>query len=341
MTSHQTRRESADMIASDLMTETVAAVPISASVRDVARLLLERHVGAVPVTDESGTPVGMVSDGDLLGRRGDDGRQDWWLDLLAHETPPAAPSPAVRGGSVRDVMTTPLVAVSPYTPVREVVRLLQGHGIKRLPVVLDGRLVGIISRTDLLNLVARLPKTAAEVAGTTGGLYGMLQSLAGGTHHAAIPEPPETAAASKPMPGISADGFRDLVSASEQAKIDKAAEARHVMGVEREKQVKAVLGQRVTNESWQEMLGHAERAARNGEKQLLLLRFPSDVCSDGGRAIANVEEGWEKTLRGEADEIYRRWDHDLRPKGFGLDAPTLSFAHGTIGDFGLMLTWAA
>ena len=341
MTFHQTRRESADMVAGDLMAETVASVPISASVRDVARLLLDRHVGAVPVTDESGTPVGMVSDGDLLGRRGDDGRQDWWLDLLAHETPPAAPSPAVRGRLVRDVMTTPLVAVSPYTPVREVVRLLQAHGIKRLPVVLDGKLVGIISRPDLLDLVARLPKTEAEAARTSGGLYGMLQSLAGGTHHAAVPDTPERPVASKPTPGLSADGFRDLVTASEQAKVDQAAEAKRVTGIEREKQVQAVLEQRVTDESWQELLDHAEMAARNGEKQLLLLRFPSDVCSDGGRAIANVEEGWKRTLRGEASEIYRRWDHDLRPKGFGLDAPTLSFAHGTIGDFGLMLTWAA
>ena len=169
----------------------------------------------------------------------------------------------------------------------------------------------------------------------------MLQSLAGGTRHADTSHAPEAAAAPGPTPAISADGFRDLVSASGQARLDQAAEARHAMGVEREKQVEAVLGQRVTNEAWQALLDHAERAARNGEKQLLLLRFPSDVCSDGGRAIANVEEGWESTLRGEADEIYRRWDHDLRPKGFGLDAPTLSFAHGTIGDFGLMLTWAA
>ncbi len=207
--------------------------------------------------------------------------------------------------------------------------------------MLDGKLVGIISRADLLDLVARLPKTAAEASRTSGGLYGMLQSLGGGTHHAAVPDTPERPVASKPTSGISADGFRDLVTASEQAKFDQAAEAKRVTAIERERQVKAVLEQRVTDESWQELLDHAELAARNGEKQLLLLRFPSDVCSDGGRAIANVEEGWERTLPGEAGEIYRRWDHDLRPKGFGLDAPTLSFAHGTIGDFGLMLTWAA
>jgi hypothetical protein len=62
------------------------------------------------------------------------------------------------------------------------------------------------------------------------------------------------------------------------------------------KQGKAVPNQRVTNESWRELLTHAELAAKQGKKQLLLLRFPSGVCSDGGRTIANLEEGWERTL---------------------------------------------
>jgi CBS domain-containing protein len=329
------------MVASDLMTETVTSVAAASNVRDVALLLLDSHIGAVPVIDESGAPVGMVSDGDLLGRRTDDERKDWWLDLLAHDTTPTPLLPAVPKRSVRDVMTTPLVSVSPYTPVREVVRLLQSHRIKRLPVLLEGKLVGIISRTDLLNLVAHLPKTAAEQDGLSGGLYGMLQSLAGGTHHAAASDAPASTVATKPAAGISAGSFRDLVTASDHAKIDEAAETKRVTGLERAKQIEAVLEQRVTNEFWQELLDHAELAAKNGEKQLLLLRFPAGVCSDGGRAIANVEEGWEKTLRGEAAEIYARWERNLKPKGFGLDAPTLSFAHDTIGDVGLVLTWAA
>jgi CBS domain-containing protein len=329
------------MVASDLMTAAVTTVRSTASVRDVALLLLDRHIGAVPVTDESGAPVGMVSDGDLLGQRTGDQRPDWWLSLVAHEAPSLALSPAMRSRPVREVMTTPLISVSPYTPVRDVVRLLQSNRIKRLPVVLDGKVVGIISRTDLLNLVAHLPKTAAEVAGTTGGLYGLLQSLTGGAHHAPPGDAPASSVVAKPDPGISAGGFRDMVNASEQAKVDDAAEAKRVTGLAREKQVQAVLEQRLTNETWQELLDHAELAAKNGDKQLLLLRFPAGVCSDGGRAIANLEAGWEKTLRGEAAEIYTRWDHDLKPKGFGLDAPTLSFAHDTIGDVGLVLTWAA
>jgi hypothetical protein len=238
-------------------------------------------------------------------------------------------------------MTTPLISVSPYTPVREVVRLLQTNRIKRLPVLLDGKIVGIVSRTDLLGVVAGLPKTAAEAAGSSGGLYGLVQSLVGGERHAAGPVVKPPPAAAEPAPGISASSLRDRVIASEQGKTEEAAEATRILGLEREKQVKTILEQRVTNETWQQLIRHAELAAEHGEKELLLLRFPSGVCSDGGRAIANVEEGWEKTLRGEAAELYNRWDRDLKPKGFSLNVPTLSFDSDRIGDFGLVLTWAA
>ena len=341
MTTHQARRQAADMIASDLMTESVISVAAESSVQSAAQLLLEHHLGAVPVTGNSGVPIGMVSDGDLLGRRTADNRHDWWLDLLARETVTASIPASAGARPVRDVMTTPLISVSPYSPVREVVRLLQTHRIKRLPVLLGDELVGIISRSDLLTFVANLPKTAAETAGPSGGLYGMLQAMAGGPPHSPASGALSPAVAAEPSSGISAGNFRDLVNASEQEKVDEATEAKRARSLERQKQVEAILEHHVTNESWQQLIRHAELAAKHGEKELLLLRFPSGVCSDGGRAISNVEEGWEKTLRGEAAELYMRWDHDLKPKGFGLGAPTLSFDNERIGDLGLVLTWAA
>jgi CBS domain-containing protein len=328
------------MVASDLMTESVIAIAADASVQDAARLLLERNLGAIPVTGNRGAPIGMVSDGDLLGRRIADERHDWWLDLLAQGEAALSVPAAARVRSVRDVMTAPLISVSPYAPVRDVVRLLQEHKIKRVPVILDDRIVGIISRTDLLALIATLPKTASEAAGVSGGLYGMLQSMTGGGQHASDTAARSAPAAPIPASDISAGSFRDLVIASDQAKVDEASEAKRVQGLERMKQIKAILEQRMTNESWQQIIRHAETAAKHGEKQLLLLRFPAGVCSDGGRAIANVEAGWETTLRGEAADIYARWSHDLKPKGFGLDAPTLSFGQDGIGDVGLVLTWA-
>ena len=334
MQTHPTRRTAADMVASDLMTAHVTTVAAGATVQQAAQLLADSLVGGLPVLDAAGAPAGMVSDGDLLGRRTEAARRDWWLKLLATDGA-AAPPAAARDRLVQDVMTTPLISVGPYTPVREVVRLLQVNRIKRLPVILDGKIIGLVSRTDLLALVEHLPKTPAEQAGTTGGLYGLLQSLVAGAHAgAAAPAAPADAA-----PDLSADSFRGLVIASEQGKADEEAAVKRIKSLEQQREIKTVLEQRVTNEFWQQLLQHAELAAQHGDREMLLLRFPSAVCSDGGRTINVVEEGWEKTLRGEAAEIYARWESELKPKGFALSVRSMSFEKEAIGDFGLFLTW--
>jgi hypothetical protein len=63
-------------------------------------------------------------------------------------------------------------------------------------------------------------------------------------------------------------------------------------------------------------LHNARQAAEHGQKELMLLHFPSQLCSDGGRAINAVEPNWPRSLRGEAAEIYLRWERDLKPHGF-------------------------
>ena len=71
----------------------------------------------------------------------------------------------------------------------------------------------------------------------------------------------------------------------------------------------------------------------------MLLRFPSQLSSDGGRAINVMEPRWPGTLRGEAAEIYLRWERDLKPHGFHLTARVLDFPGGIPGDIGLFLVW--
>ena len=71
----------------------------------------------------------------------------------------------------------------------------------------------------------------------------------------------------------------------------------------------------------------------------MMLRFPSDLCSDGGRKIDVAEEGWEGTLRGAAAELYGRWRNHLKPQGFGLSARIVSYEDGIVGDIALYLTW--
>ncbi len=95
----------------------------------------------------------------------------------------------------------------------------------------------------------------------------------------------------------------------------------------------------VSEELWRELLDHAGLAAQGGEQELMLLRFPSDLCSDGGRKIDVAEQGWEATLRGQAAEIYDRWRKELKPQGFGLSARIVSYEDGIIGDIALYLSW--
>ena len=87
------------------------------------------------------------------------------------------------------------------------------------------------------------------------------------------------------------------------------------------------------------MLEAARLAASRGEKEYLLLRFPSALCTDRGRAINAPDPAWPETLRGIATEVYTRWNADLRPKGLRLKARVIDFPGGLPGDIGLFLRW--
>ena len=84
---------------------------------------------------------------------------------------------------------------------------------------------------------------------------------------------------------------------------------------------------------------NARQAAENGQKEFMLLGFPSQLCSDGGRAINALEPNSPRTLRGGAAQIYMRWERNLKPHGFRLTARMLDFPGGIPGDIGLFLAW--
>ena len=149
------------MNASDVMTSPVFTVGPDTSVRRIAALLLKHRISAVPVLD-NGKLAGIVSEADLLHRHeiGTDGARagSWWLRLVGGEQSVARyiKSHATRA---RDVMTTHVVCVSPDTPIAEVATLLEKRGIRRLPVVRDGELVGIVSRSNLVQALAAQAKS--------------------------------------------------------------------------------------------------------------------------------------------------------------------------------------
>ncbi len=120
--------------------------------------MLSHRVSGLPVLDSSGALVGILTEGDLLRRAetGTEPRQSWWRALLLGTQRLAEQYVHAHARRVDEVMTRGVVAVAPSTALSEVVVLMESRGIKRLPVVEDGRVVGIVSRADLLRALERL-----------------------------------------------------------------------------------------------------------------------------------------------------------------------------------------
>ena len=152
------------MQAKDVMTTNVVTVTSDDRVEDIAKLLLERHISGAPVLDADGRLVGVVSEGDLMRRlEGDAGRRSWWLKLLASPEERARDYTKSHGRLAGDVMTREVVTVAEDTPVGEIAHLLERRRIKRVPVVRDGKVVGIVSRANLLHgLAAHKDRVASE-----------------------------------------------------------------------------------------------------------------------------------------------------------------------------------
>ncbi|MGY6570039.1 MAG: CBS domain-containing protein [Salinarimonas sp.] len=155
------------LTAKDVMTREVVTVKPETPVEDIAQLLYSQRISGVPVVDGSGKVTGMVSEGDLMSHVGAVGeepaKRSWWLRLIS-----AAPDTAERftrthGRKASDVMSRKLVSVGEDTPLAEIARLLEKNRIKRVPVLADGKLVGLISRANLLRglAVARPEKSVS------------------------------------------------------------------------------------------------------------------------------------------------------------------------------------
>lgn len=144
------------MKAVDVMTTNVATVSPEMTVRQVADILLARRISAVPVVDQGGELLGIVSEGDLMRRTEADTerRRSWWLELLTSDEMSAAEFVRLHSDKVTDVMTSKVVTADPDSSLAEIAGLLERNGIKRVPIVKDGKVVGIVSRANLLQAVA-------------------------------------------------------------------------------------------------------------------------------------------------------------------------------------------
>jgi len=144
------------MKARHVMVSPVITVKPSASVQEVAKILLERRISAVPVVDDQGKLVGIVSEGDLMHRAeaGTERKRSWWLRGFIGDETLAAEYVKAHARKVADVMTRQVISASPDSPLSEIASLLEKNSIKRVPIVKDGYLVGIVSRANLIQAVA-------------------------------------------------------------------------------------------------------------------------------------------------------------------------------------------
>jgi CBS domain-containing protein len=159
-----------NMIAREVMTSPVTQVMTETPLAEIANLLLRERISAAPVLTEGGLLAGIVSEGDLVRRRpieGDD-RRSWWLDLFDADTTHRDEFLRylnARGLRAKDVMTRDVVSVNEDTPIARIAELLETHRIKRVPVLRDGRIVGIVSRANLLQALVQGTRVPGRARG--------------------------------------------------------------------------------------------------------------------------------------------------------------------------------
>jgi CBS domain-containing protein len=152
------------MRAKDIMTESIVCVNVKETVFDAAELLLGAGVSAAPVVNDQGNVLGIVSEADLIHRAEleTSPRKSWLLRLLDSEATVARDYVTSHARNVADVMTREVVTASDEATLGELVELIEKHRVKRIPIVRDNKLVGIVSRANILGaLLSREPDSAA------------------------------------------------------------------------------------------------------------------------------------------------------------------------------------
>jgi CBS domain-containing protein len=151
------------MKAQDIMTRDVITVRPNASVRDIAALMVEKHISGVPVLTDNGKLIGMVSQSDLLHRAevGTERKHKWWFRIFADSSALAREYAKAHGLKAHDIMSRYVVSVRDDAELRDVADILDKRRIKRVPVVQEDRLVGIITRGDLVRALSQVQVSKA------------------------------------------------------------------------------------------------------------------------------------------------------------------------------------
>jgi CBS domain-containing protein len=154
------------MNAKDVMTANVISILPDATVLQAARLMLQHHISGLPVIDKADKLVGVLSEGDFLRRQETrtERRRSRWLEFLMGPGRAAAEYTHSHGSKVSEVMTDEVRTVGEDTPLEDVVELMERHRIKRVPVVRGPKVVGIITRSNLMHAMVSLARKAPPTA---------------------------------------------------------------------------------------------------------------------------------------------------------------------------------
>jgi CBS domain-containing protein len=152
------------MRAHQIMTRSVVTVAPESSILDAANLMLQRHVSGLPVVDAAGKLVGIVSEGDFIRRSeiGTQRKRGRWLRFILGAGASATDFTHEHGRKVSEVMTRDPLTVAEDTVLEEIVSTMETNGVKRLPVMRGDKLVGIVSRANLLQAVASLARNVPD-----------------------------------------------------------------------------------------------------------------------------------------------------------------------------------
>ena len=152
------------MRAHQIMTKPVITVGPEATIVEAANIMLQKHISGLPVVDSSGELVGIVSEGDFIRRSeiGTQRKRGRWLRFILGPGKSAADFVQEHGRRVSEVMTKDPLTITEDTAMPEIVELMERNNVKRLPVLHDGKLVGIVSRANLLQAVASLAREVPD-----------------------------------------------------------------------------------------------------------------------------------------------------------------------------------
>ena len=300
------------MKAQDVMSSEVVPVRPDMPAREITKLMRDRHINAVPVVEDGGKLVGMIGQDEL------DDEADSAADIMA----PASDS------------------IRLDADITEIAGVLKETGLEQVPVVRDGKVLGIVSRADVLRALASKRPARDETAepGLLGRVFTSIDEHFQQQNRPEAP-PPADEPESTPEESATAEGFQHLVKNFKRETVEQREALQKQAAEQRQQESDELAEKPLSDEDWQDKLRRARDAAEHGQTEFELLRFPNQLCSDGGRAVNVAEPNWPETLRGIAAEAYRRFDDELKPQGFALDARIVDYIDGKPGDIGLFLTW--